>query len=397
MGEPDLYDVLLAGDLNPALRALLPAAVRSALEHYPEPLLRLALLANGYIPSLPAGPVNAEAEQTAKEEEDNALYSDTTCEDTVFPWQRAAAPEHRLGEALGALHAIPEPDFYPFDSATALLVGPVLQCDAWPYTTAPASSTGALPNVPTLILSGEQDLRTPTSNARALAAEIPDAQLLLVPYTGHSVIGSDLSSCAATAVEQFFTVGSIQPCASTPNLFAPTSLSPTKLTYIKPPHELAGRPGKTLVAALDTLTDFSRLVIAATLQANEQLPSGSSFGGLRGGYAKLTHSAAILKGFSLVPGVQLTATFPIRDDKLQAADIHVSGKEAAPGTIIFGGASTRATGTLGSKRFDIAVANGRPARTGTTEWPSLTALDAQLPLRRLAAGAGGPSLPTRLR
>ena len=39
--EADLYNVLVAGDLNPALRALLPAAVQSALRNDPDPLLRL--------------------------------------------------------------------------------------------------------------------------------------------------------------------------------------------------------------------------------------------------------------------------------------------------------------------------------------------------------------------
>ncbi len=53
-----------------------------------------------------------------------------------------------------------------------------------------------LPNVPTLILSGADDLRTPTANAREVAAQIPDAQLLVVPNTGHSVLGADPTTCA---------------------------------------------------------------------------------------------------------------------------------------------------------------------------------------------------------
>ncbi len=58
--------------------------------------------------------------------------------------------------------------------------------------------------MPTLILSGAQDLRTPTSSARQVAALIPDAQLEVVPFTGHSVLGSDFSGCAEQAVETFF-------------------------------------------------------------------------------------------------------------------------------------------------------------------------------------------------
>ena len=53
LNEIGLLDILEAGDLNPALRALLPAAVRSALRHDPDPLLRLHLLSEGLIPNVP--------------------------------------------------------------------------------------------------------------------------------------------------------------------------------------------------------------------------------------------------------------------------------------------------------------------------------------------------------
>src|ERR1035437_7549715 len=49
-----LFSLLGAGDFNPALRALLPAAMRSALRHDPDPLLRLSALSEGLVPSLPS-------------------------------------------------------------------------------------------------------------------------------------------------------------------------------------------------------------------------------------------------------------------------------------------------------------------------------------------------------
>lgn len=382
MNELALFATLIAGDLNPALRALLPAAVRSALDGDAAPLLRLNLLAQGYVPSLPNGPLDREAEQTAKEEEDNALFTATSCEDTPFPWQRAATPATRESEALTALRAIPAADFYPFDANTALHAGSVLECEGWPNAAPPPAATGPLPDVPTLILSGEQDMRTPTAYAQAVAAEIPDAQLLLVPYTGHSVLGSDLSDCASLAVSAFFANGvvggQIRPCTASPNLFAPTPITPTKLADVRAPASFGGRPGQTLVAVLDTLLDLNRQVIAATLQANEELPSGSSFGGLRGGYAKLTKSAAILKNFSFVPGVALTATFPVHDHHLAAADIKVSGTQAAHGFVYFGDDATHAAGVLGGQRFDVAIASVKLSRLGAGEWPSLGAVESVL-------------------
>ena len=126
------------------------------------------------------------------------------------------------------------------------------------------------------------------------------------------------------AVKAFFSGGvgggQIQPCAPTANQFAPTPVTPTQLAYVHPPATLGGRPGRTLVAVLDTLVDLNRQVIAATLQADAELPSGSSFGGLRGGYARLASSVATLHDFSFVPGVQLTATFPVKNRELQTAN-----------------------------------------------------------------------------
>ena len=377
-----LLEILEAGDLNPALRALLPAAVRSALDRDPDPLLRLHLLSEGLIPNVPRESANVESAPSV----DEALFATTTCEESPFPWQRAAGRTTRLNEALTYLHAQPSSDFYPFDPSTAYSNSLVPDCASWPDDSPAPPSPGALPNVPTLIFSGEQDLRTPTSYALRVAAQIPDAQLLLVPFTGHSVLGSDLSDCSSLAVKAFFSAavggGQIQPCAPTVNQFAPTPLTPTKLAYVHPPATLGGRPGRTLVAVLDTLVDLNRQVIAATLQADAELPSGSSFGGLRGGYARLTSSAATLHDFAFVPGVQLTATFPVKNRELQAANIQVSGKDAAVGVVRFGASSQRITGMLGGRHFAVSLAKVKLASVRAGEWPSPAALSKLLGGRR---------------
>jgi pimeloyl-ACP methyl ester carboxylesterase len=391
LDEQGLLDILEAGDLNPALRALLPAAVRSALEHDPDPLLRLRLLSEGLIPNVPIESNSGEPSQ----EIDEALFAATSCEESPFPWQRGAPPATRLSEALDYLHAQPSSDFYPFDAVTAYANSLVPDCAGWPDASPPPPAQSALPNVPTLILSGEQDMRTPTADARALAARIPDAQLLVVPFTGHSVLGSDFSDCSALAVKAFFAGGAdggqIQPCTATGNPFAPTPLTPTRLSRVHPPAGFGGRPGRTLVAVLDTLVDLNRQVIAATLEADAELPSGSSFGGLRGGYAKLTATKAILKDFSFVPGVELTATFPVRNGALQATSIRVSGTEASPGTVRVGANSVRATGTLADKGFNVSLAKVTLSRAGVREWPSAAAIDGLLDGRRAAAQLGSPS------
>jgi pimeloyl-ACP methyl ester carboxylesterase len=377
LGEGDLFNILVAGDLNPALRALLPGAVQSALRHDPDPLLRLKLLSEGLIPNVPLQPRGSQAEREASEEENNALFLATSCEEKPFPWQRTAPPATRDAEALVALHALPSSAFYPFDAATTWEDSLIPACVDWPDASPAPPAAGPLPNVPTLILSGAQDLRTPTTNAQHVAAEIPDAQLLVVPYTGHSVLGSDFSGCAQAAVEAFFAGGAVgypvPPCKHAPNLFSPTPITPTQLARVQPVPGLGGNPGRTLTAVLDTLVDLERQVIGATLQVEQELPSGSSFGGLHGGYARLSTSAVRLHGFAFVSGVTLSGALPVSAGKLHSITVRVGGAAAAHGTVTIASGS-RATGVLDGRHFNVSTARAQLSRVGAipTQWPPVT-------------------------
>ena len=386
--ELGLLAILSAGDLNPALRALLPAAVHAALRGEPNPLLRLQALGEGLIPNIPSGRAPEPAE-----EDDTALFVVTTCEETPFPWQRAAAPSARLSEALAFLHAQPASDFSPFDARTALRNSLVEACDRWPYASSPPPPVSPLPAVPTLILSGAQDLRTPTAQAQALAARIPGATLLLVPFTGHSVVGSDLSGCAAKGIASFFAGAAVEPCTGASDKLPPTRLAPKTLAAIRPPAGLGGRPGRTLIASLDTMRDLNQQVIAATLQVNARLPSGSSFGGLHGGFARLSSASLVLHRFSLVSGVQLTGSFKISRGRLLPATVSIRGSSAAAGRVRLGGSSSRVSGTLGGRHFDLLIPRAKLSRTGGGEWPS--SAPALSPLGREEALAPGDGAQLR--
>jgi pimeloyl-ACP methyl ester carboxylesterase len=366
MSSVALLNLIGAGDLNPALRALLPASVQSALRGDPAPLLRLNLLSEGLIPNLPGVPL---ASSGGVEE---ALFADTTCEEEPFPWQRSASASTRLTEALGALRALPASDFYPFSASIDWADSVVPGCAQWPNVAPAPPAIVALPDVPTLILSGAQDLRTPTSGAEAVAARIPGSQLVVVPYTGHSVLGTEFSGCAQSAVKAFFSGAAVQQCAAAPNPFTPTPVSPTELSSVKPVGGVPGTPGRTLAVVLETIIDLERQVIGATLQAEQELPSGSSFGGLRGGYARITSSALQLHRLSFVGGVQITGSFPVLDGRLQAAELRVEGLRAARGTVRIG-ASAHVSGTLGGRHFDVDLAKVKLASAGApdTNWPAL--------------------------
>jgi pimeloyl-ACP methyl ester carboxylesterase len=374
LSDVDLLNLIGAGDLNPTLRALLPASVESALRGDPNPLLRLNLLSEGLIPNLPgtplessgSGPRGAPSTGTplaSSDGIDEALFVDTTCEETSLPWQRSAPPQTRIAEGLGALHALPQSDFYPFDASAAWANSVLPGCARWPNVAPPPPPAGPLPSAPTLILSGAQDLRTPTSGAESVAARIPGAQLVVVPYTGHSVLGTDFGRCAQTALKTFFSSGTAQRCGKTHNPFGPTPITPTKLELVKAVGGLAGRPGSTLAVVLETILDLERQVVGATLQADQELPSGSSFGGLRGGFARITPSSLSLHRLSFVNGVELTGRFAVVNGHLHPAYVRVEGSQAARGTVRIG-TSTRVSGTLSGVHFNVSLAKVRIAAAG---------------------------------
>jgi pimeloyl-ACP methyl ester carboxylesterase len=191
LGREDLFAVLLAGDLNPAVRAAFPGTVRAALDRDPAPLLRL--LDRAYaIDGAPPPPEVLSA----------TLYTATTCEETPFPWARTAPPDPatRRAAAAAAAEALPDSAFFPFDRATAVHNDLVNLCGRWPASpAAPAFGGAALPDVPVLLLEGEDDLRTPVENARRVAAQFPRSRLLVAGETGHSALGADASGCTDAA------------------------------------------------------------------------------------------------------------------------------------------------------------------------------------------------------
>jgi pimeloyl-ACP methyl ester carboxylesterase len=361
VSSEDLYELLLDGDLNPALRAELPATVHSALNGDPAPLARLRALTAVH----PAGQVSSEIDFT--------LFIDTSCEETPFPWQRSAPRTTRAVEAEAALNALPSSDFYPFDPESGLLDQTIPICIAWPDASPTPAASGPLPNVPTLILSGGQDLRTPTEDARRVAALIPDAQLLRVPYTGHSVIGSDLSGCATAALERFFAGGQVQPCGSGANAFPPSPVAPLRLSAVAPTPGVSGAKARTVAAVIDSLLDLRRGIQVIGLDFGE-IPYGARFGGLRGGTVRMTRAGAVLNHLSYIPGVQLTGLLPtgiLLRNSGPAASLAIGGSQAAGGRLKISSGG-RLSGVLAGAAFHVSVAS-RVTAAGVgrgSEWPA---------------------------
>ena len=298
ISSDDLVGILFAGDFNPMLRAEFIPAVRAAADGDSAALARLLTRAEGL------------GEEGAGGGIDSQLYLTTTCEEGAFPWSRADSPRSRLSEARAQVDALPRSTFAPFTAANALDLSAIGACAFWPYVTpAPPVDASPLPNVPALILSGESDLRTPASGALEVAAQIPDSHLLVVPYTGHSVLTSEPSTCASDALQAMFAAHPIKPCATGPPAAALKlpPLPPARLAAVAPSRGYRGLPGRTLNAVRLTFGDLSREVVLGLLEA---LGSGNIFnnpllsgGGLRAGWYQLSGKTIILHGYSYVPGV----------------------------------------------------------------------------------------------
>ena len=240
------------------------------------------------------------------ESDSDALFAATRCEESTFPWDRNAGAEQRASQALAAARAHPATDFQPFNYRIALRSESVPVCLAWPNASPPPAPPAPLPPVPTLILSGASDLRTPFEDAAGVAARIPGAQLVAVPFTGHSVVTSDLSDCAKNAIAAFFAGQPAAQCPAAQQVIAPSPISPTRLS------KLPGRTTvtKTIAAVTATVRDVKLQFLGDEIAAGRATPVGSKVAGLRSGHATATSHGYNLRRVEFVPGVTVNGTVP---------------------------------------------------------------------------------------
>lgn len=353
----DLLGILVGSDFSPGTRAEVIPYVRAAANGDNAPLARLL------------EDVSREGGGGGGEDSDGPLYFATTCEEQTFPWNRAQKPALRLAEATRYIRALPASATAPFLPGDMLGFSDVEGCAAWPFTTpAPAPAQSSLPDVPTLILSGANDLRTPTANAREVAAEIPDARLLVVPYAGHSVLGDEPTSCASDALKAMFAGRAVQPCkaAPPPAILRPPPLPPLHLADVPSAKGNHGKPGRTIEAVSMTLHDFLRqLELQVTGLESLSSLSGIQSGGLRAGWVQYKAGTYTFHAYSFVPGVTVSGTLTSG-----SIDLRIGGSAAAHGRL-HRGAHGALAGTLGGHHVHILpTANTSAAIVGTYAWTS---------------------------
>jgi len=198
--------------------------------------------------------------------------------------------------------------------------------------------------VPTLIVTGREDLRTPVEDARRTAADYPNVRLLNVPGAGHSVLSSDLSGCAARGLAAFLAGTTVAACPRRDRpLLDPAPFIPASICALPRVPGVPGVAGRTLTAVAATVVDATRQ--AARAAAVDQRRTG----GLRRGTVSTSRGAVTLRGYETVRGVRVTGTVSTR--RGGRAQLTVSGPSAAAGTLTI--TSTRTTGTLGGQRISL--------------------------------------------
>jgi pimeloyl-ACP methyl ester carboxylesterase len=360
----DVFSILLAGDFDPALRAAFPGAVRAALTGDATPLLRLRRRA-----------FEVDAEPPPPRLLSSGLYAATTCEETPLPWARTTPPDPRERHRQAAAQAatIPDAEFEPFDRATSLASDTLNLCERWPQAPlAPEFGPGPLPDVPVLLLEGEDDLRTPVENARRVAEMFPRSSLLVAPATGHSALGSDFSGCTDRGFARFFQERSVPTrCPRVRRFFLPSPPPPRRLSAVRPLAGTSGLRGRTLAAVRLTLRDVAEDSITELILDFDD-PDLARGGGLRAGHYRIDGDNTLeLDGVVFVPGVTVSGRLEHFGGRRQSGRLRVSGRAAARGLLRVERFAVR--GTLGGRRIraDLSAQSALSALAAHRErWPA---------------------------
>jgi len=316
-----LLDLYYSGDLDPFARELYPAAVLAALRGDAAPLLRMRKA--GEFKSKPS-------------ELSNALFAATSCAENGLPWASSDPIDQRRAAVQTAVAAQPPGTFAPWGSG--FVNAYAASCLGWPDSPVSGTPSEPLPDVPTLLLAGQQDIRTTVADARAVAALLPRATVVTVPNSGHSLIGN--AECAEPAVKRFMANRPVgDPCRREAGYAFALGPVPQSLADLRATGGQRGRVGRTISAL--------RLTIGDAAATAEMFFDDPVFPGLRHGVSTLRGNAVRLRRYSYVTGVELSGRL---DD--QNVVLRVGGRAAARGKLRL--RNNRFKGWLGGRRVSFS-------------------------------------------
>jgi pimeloyl-ACP methyl ester carboxylesterase len=355
-----LFEFFLQGGwpFDAVARARMPAALRSSLAGDPFPLGRLLA------PLFLSGGAPAPGDTSFSD----AVNVATLCTDVPEPWALSDPVEVRAAKRDGVLAQIPASAFAPFTAATAVTTSVSDFCVWWPPTsivptTPAAAASNGFPNVPVLVLDGEEDSLTPLADARTAAANFPLSSVVPVPFTGHSDLTDvwpNADTCVANSISSFFAGGAASACSGVNPYFTPVFRNPTALGQLRPVG-VKGKRGRTIAATLDTLQDMTDTIMSQM----EPLV------GLRRGYIDGTLRAAKMHSMVYVPGVTVSGTVDLVSG---IAKVTISGTSASHGSLTIHAGGGAITGKLGGKPVNVKHYSLVTVRAAVALSPSLRSL-----------------------
>ena len=332
-GEEELTWLVMAADLDPFMQARMPGALAAAARGDAAALLRMRRIGDG----LPAKP----------EELSYGLYFTTICLDEQLPYDLSLPTSERQPLITAALDAIPPASYAPWSRAAVLDSSDAGNCSLFPQQPPAPPEPGPLPDVPTLLLAGGLDMRTPVENARELQALLPRATVVVVPGNGHDQLDTDATGCAEQALRLWISGRAVgNPCRGKTNEVAPLPKPPHALADFKASRQVPGRRGRLLFAAMETVED-------ARVTSLEALFGGfaASGGGLSGGGFR---SSGVFKGTLHLKRVEYL-------DELRVTGDVAFDRSRFSGTITLSGAA-RGTLRLDERGGAAGVIDGRAVR-----------------------------------
>ena len=287
-------------------------------------------------------------------------YVAAMCVDFHEPWQWSDTVAEREEQFESAISELSPNFFAPFSRAAGTNLGVNLekQCLGWekPTPSLPVTPPNpSYPNVPTLVMSGDMDTLVATEEVRQVAALFPGRTFVKVAEAGH--LTAFWTQCAANLQSQFLEnlrVGDTS-CTQTPETVWPA-------VGRFPLIAADARPAAVDPAGNNEIGEHERKVVtvavATAIDALKRSAIGIGSGGngngvgLRAGTFQTTFDAngnqiTSFTNCIFAKDVTVNGTLTWNTDRSVVADVTVSGRGTAGGTLHVGG-SFQAPGPVGA-------------------------------------------------
>jgi len=207
-----LLDTLLFTDVTPGYVREYPAAARAFIHGNALPLARMVAEALGPSTSTATRPGHYPPPKpppnSALRGWSEGAYLAYSCNDYPFLWNEEDPIPQRRQQFRAAIDALPPGTMAPWTNAewAASTFFAYDYCIEWPapkVAEPPLPSGGRSPDVPTLVLNGDLDLRTDVYQAREVAANFPNATYVEVPNYGHVTSVFEVDHCPSVIVRRF--------------------------------------------------------------------------------------------------------------------------------------------------------------------------------------------------